>query len=100
MEAVQHRMSTEVVAGCTVERRGSGTVIVCLPAFGDSARSWDSLSSALSDGFEVAVVTLPGLNQPGRLPVPPALTDIAGLVAQVVSQTWTAPVTLVGHSFG
>jgi pimeloyl-ACP methyl ester carboxylesterase len=93
-------MSTEMVAGCMMERRGSGTAIVCLPAFGDSARSWDSLSRALSDGYEVAVVELPGVNRPGRLPVAPAVTAIADLVAQVVSQTWAAPVTLVGHSFG
>jgi pimeloyl-ACP methyl ester carboxylesterase len=87
------------VAGCTLQRRGSGPVVVCLPAFADSARSWDSLTNALAERNEAAVVELPGLNRPGWLPVPPTVTAIADLVAQVVQATWATPVTLVGHSF-
>jgi hypothetical protein len=69
-------MSTGMVAGCTVERQGSGAVIVCLPAFGDSARR-GTPCRVLSDGYEVAVLEVPGLNRPGRLPAAPAVTDIA-----------------------
>jgi pimeloyl-ACP methyl ester carboxylesterase len=92
--------TTQFADGCAVHRTGAGTAIVCLPGFVDSVHSWQPLLAALSDRYDVGLVELPALSRPGRLPVAATVTGIAGLTAAVIRQTWTTPVTLVGHSIG
>jgi pimeloyl-ACP methyl ester carboxylesterase len=100
MASISDRPDVEVVDGCALHRRGTGAPIVCLPAFADSVRSWQPLIPALSDRSDVVVVEIPSLNRPGRLPVDPTVTEIANLIAGIVQQAFTRPVTFVGHSLG
>jgi pimeloyl-ACP methyl ester carboxylesterase len=79
---------------------GSGAPVVCVPAFADSAESWHSLVERLSDRHTVGVVEVPGLGRAGTPPVPPTVAGVAELITGLIQKTWTAPVTLVGHSAG
>jgi len=90
-----------MVDGCALHRFGTGSPVICVPAWADTVESWQPLVAALSSyGHEVSVIELPGF---GMAPPPALPVDIASAADRVVSvvrQCWGQPVFLVGHSLG
>jgi pimeloyl-ACP methyl ester carboxylesterase len=84
---------------CT--RAGGGHPVVCVPAFADSAVSWQPLLRVLADRrHHVAVVDLPGFGAASATASPATIPGYADLIARYVANEFSEPATLVGHSLG
>ena len=84
-----------------VRTSGSGPRVVCLHANASSSAQWRHLSELLAPRFQVVAPDLYGAGSTPEWPSDRVITlaDEAALIAPLLADT-SAPVALVGHSYG
>lgn len=81
-------------------RQGKGRVILLLHGWGDSLETFDSLSGALEENFEIIRLDLAGFGKSQAPPDAWTLDDYVTYVAQFTKKVGITPYAMVGHSNG
>lgn len=91
-----------IIQGIATEYQdeGSGPVMLFLHGWQDSSRTFDALTSHLSQGWRVIRMDLPGFGQTEMPPAAWRVDDYARFVAAFIGKLNLHIAVLVGHSFG
>jgi 3-oxoadipate enol-lactonase len=96
-------MTTQIVAGLTVEVEGEGPAIVCVHGLGGSSNTWTPVMAALQ-GHRIVRIDLPGSGRsPARSPAGTGELNIASMADAVQAVCRALDITraiFLGHSMG
>lgn len=79
---------------------GKGSVIVLLHGYLESAEVWKNFSNALSSGFRIITIDLPGHGQSGVGNDINTMEFMASAVKDVIDDAGISKIFLIGHSMG
>lgn len=83
------------------ERVGRGPIVLILPGWADTSRSWVAVQKALSGTHDVIVLDLPGFGGSARPEQPWGLTEYAAFVGHFLQKLdIKQPQGIIGHSNG
>lgn len=94
MKIIVQNLATEYQDG------GSGPVMLFLHGWQDSSRTFDALTSHLSQGWRVIRLDLPGFGETEMPPAAWSIDDYGRFVATFIGKLNLHIAVLVGHSFG
>jgi 3-oxoadipate enol-lactonase len=80
--------------------RGEGEPVVFLHGYPLNHAMWQPQLEALSRGYQVVLLDLPGYGLAEEWPVPNTLADFSHKLHLILASRFPGPVTVVGHSFG
>jgi 3-oxoadipate enol-lactonase len=91
-------MTTQIIAGLTVEVEGEGATIVCVHGLGGSSNTWTPLMAVLQ-GHRIVRIDLPGS---GRSPAAGevSIASMANVVQAVCRELDVTRAVFLGHSMG
>jgi pimeloyl-ACP methyl ester carboxylesterase len=84
----------------TYEKAGKGPVVLFLHGWGDSHKTYDELSKALTDRYTTIALDLPGFGGSQPPPADWGLNDYGDFVAAFLQKINVQPFAVIGHSNG
>ena len=87
-------------AAARIIEAGAGAPLLLIHGVGIRAEAWAPQIAALSAGYRVIAVDMPGHGESDLLPGDPRLPDYVAWAARVIEALGLGPVSVAGHSMG